>query len=324
MKPLCVAAAFGALISLSVIEALASNYPSRPVELIVPFAASGSSDVIARIVGQVVSERWGQSVVVLDKPGATGEVGSEYVSHAAPDGYTLLAASASTHTMLPAFRSDLPYNTMTAFDPVTLLAAYPNMLVVNPNRIQATTVSELIDLLKKDPDKYTCASSGTGGSSHFACELFKLKTKTRMIHVPYKGSGPAMADLLAGNVDLIFDNMSTVWPQVVQGRLRALGVCGPSRTTLAPNVPAIAETIPGFEVTSWLGIVAPAGTPKPVINTIAANFRDAIATPEVQKQLAVLGATAISDTPQAFAEFIYDDFRKWQDVALKAHIQESK
>lgn len=324
MKPLCVAAAFGALISLSVIEALASNYPSRPVELIVPFAASGSSDVIARIVGQVVSERWGQSVVVLDKPGATGEVGSEYVSHAAPDGYTLLAASASTHTMLPAFRSDLPYNTITAFDPVTLLAAYPNMLVVNPNRIQATTVSELIDLLKKDPDKYTCASSGTGGSSHFACELFKLKTKTRMIHVPYKGSGPAMADLLAGNVDLIFDNMSTVWSQVVQGRLRALGVCGPSRTTLAPNVPAIAETIPGFEVTSWLGIVAPAGTPKPVINTIAANFRDAIATPEVQKQLAVLGATAISDTPQAFAEFIYDDFRKWQDVALKAHIQESK
>lgn len=313
-----------AIISVSVIHVWADSYPSRPVELVVPFAASGSSDVIARIVGQAVSAQWGQPIVVLDKPGATGAIGSEYVAHAAPDGYTLLAASASTHTMLPAFRSDLPYDTMTAFDPVTLLAAYPNMLVVNPNRVPVTTVAELIDLLKKKSGKYTCASSGTGGSSHFACELFKLQTKTQMVHVPYRGSAPALADLLAGNVDLIFDNMSTVWPLVLQGRLRALGVCGLKRTALAPNVPTIAETIPGFEVTSWLGIVAPADTPKPVIDTIADNFHDALGRPDIQKQLTDLGATVTSDTPKEFAAFIKDDSRKWRDVAQKAHIQEKQ
>jgi tripartite-type tricarboxylate transporter receptor subunit TctC len=308
----------------SVVRVFAGAYPDRPVELVVPFAAGGASDVIGRIVAKAVSAQWEQPIVVVDKPGATGAIASEYVAHAAPDGYTLLAASASTHTMLPAFRNDLPYDTISSFEPVTLLAAYPNMLVVNPKKVPATNVAELIDLLKKNPGKYTCASSGVGGSSHFACELFKLQTKTEMTHVPYKGSGPAMADLIAANVDLTFDNMSNVWPQVLQGQLRALGVCSLERSPFAPNVPAIAETVPGFEVTSWLGIVAPAQTPKSVVETLAAKFHAAISNPAVQKQLADLGATAMTDTSVEFAAFIQRDLRKWQDVANKAHIHETQ
>lgn len=303
---------------------LASPFPDRPVELVVPFAAGGGSDVVGRIAAEVVSTQWGQPVIVVDKPGATGAIGSEYVAHAPPDGYTLLAASASTDTMLPAFRSDLPFDPLSSFEPVTLIATYPNMLVVNPKKVSATNITELIDLLKKNPDKYTCASSGVGGSSHFACELFKLQTKTQMIYVPYKGSGPAVADLIAGNVDLIFDNMSNVWPQVLQGQLRALGVCSRERSVFAPDVPAVAETIPGFEVTSWLGIVAPAKTPKSIVGKIATNFHTAIAKQAVQKQLADLGATAASDTPAEFATFIQDDLRKWRDVASKAHIHETQ
>lgn len=308
----------------SVVRVFGDAYPDRPVELVVPFAAGGASDVIGRIVANAVSAQWQQPIVVVDKPGATGAIASEYVAHAAPDGYTLLAASASTHTMLPAFRNDLPYDAISSFEPITLLAAYPNMLVVNSKKVPATNVAELIDLLKRNPGKYTCASSGVGGSSHFACELFKLQTKTQMTHVPYKGSGPAVADLIAGNVDLTFDNMSNVWPQVLQGELRALGVCGLARSPFAPNIPAIAETIPGFEVTSWLGIVAPAQTPKSVVEALAAQFHAAIVNPAVRKQLADLGATTMTDTSVEFAAFIQNDLRKWQDVARKAHIHETQ
>lgn len=327
MKPFSVA--FGTVISViatfaSVVRVPAGAYPERPVELIIPFAPGGASDVIGRIFANAISAKWKQSLLVVDKPGATGAIASEYVAHAVPDGYTLLAASASTHTMLPAFRNDLPYDVISSFEPITLVAAYPNMLVVNPKKVPATNVAELIDLLKKNPGKYICASSGVGGSSHFACELFKLQTKTSMTHVPYKGSGPALADLIAGNVDLTFDNMSNVWPQVLQGQLRALGVCSLERSPFSPSVPAIAETIPGFEVTSWLGIVAPAQTPKSIVEEIATIFHAAVAKPAVQKQLGDLAATAMSDTPAEFATFIQNDLRKWQDVANKAQIHQTE
>src|SRR5262249_24681911 len=216
------------------------SYPSRQVELVVPFPAG----VGAGMVAQVASEAWGQPVVVQNKAGATGAIGSEYVARAAPDGYTLLLATGSTHAVLPAYRTDLPYDTVTSFAPATLVAIIPNMLVVNPKKVPVASIAELIKYLKDNPGKLNFASSGPGSSIHFAGELFKLMTHTEMTHVAYRGSAPALNDLLAGSVDLIFDNMPVVWPQVQQGNLRALGVASRERTPLAPEIPAIAETLP--------------------------------------------------------------------------------
>src|SRR5262249_17407862 len=200
-----------------------ASYPARPIELVVPFPAGGATDVIARLTAQSVSEKTRQLVVIQNKAGATGAIGSEYVARATPDGYTLLVATASTHAGLPAYRSDLSYDTVSSFETATLLATFPNLLVVNPKKVPVHTVAELIALMKSKPGQFNFGSSGLGGSVHFAGELFKLMTRTEMVHVPYRGSAPALNDLLAGNVDLIFDNITTVWPQVQQGNLRALG-----------------------------------------------------------------------------------------------------
>jgi tripartite-type tricarboxylate transporter receptor subunit TctC len=297
----------------------AAAYPTRPVELVIPFPAGGTTDVIARMVAQLVSEQWGQPVVVVNRAGATGVIASEYVARAKPDGYTLLVATASTHAILPAYRTDLPYDTVTSFAPATLLSTFPNMLVVNP-RLPATNVAEFIQLLKANPGKFNCASSGIGGSSHFACELFKMMTQTEMTHVPYKGSAPAINDVIAGTVELMFDNMSTVWPQVQQGRLRALGVASLERTPLAPDMPAIAETVPGFDVTSWIGVVAPGATPPAIVERISKAFAAAVNRPDIAQKLNALGATASTNSPEQFRNFIRDDRAKWQRVAKEAQI----
>jgi tripartite-type tricarboxylate transporter receptor subunit TctC len=289
------------------------------VELVVPFPAGGTTDVIARLVAQAVSEKWGHAVVVTNKAGATGAIASEYVARAKPDGYTLLVATASTHAVLPAYRSDLPYNTVTSFAPATLLASFPNMLVVNP-KLPVRNVQELIALLKKEPGKLNFSSSGVGGTGHFAGELFKLMTGTDMTHVPYRGSAPALNDLIAGSVDLTIDNISTVWPQVKQGQLRALGVAGLRRTPLAPNIPAIAETVPGFEFTSWVGVVAPKGTPPAIVEKISNSFAAAVKQPRITEKLGELGATSSTDSPSEFADFIRADREKWKSVAAEAHI----
>ena len=296
-----------------------ATYPAMNVELIVPFPAGGTTDVIARLVAQTVSEKWGRPVIVTNKAGATGAIASEYVARAKPDGYTLLVATASTHAVLPAYRLDLRYDTVSSFAPATLLATFPNMLVVNP-KIAANTVQQLIDLLKKRPGELNFASSGVGGSGHFGGELFKLLTKTDMKHVPYRGSAPALNDLIAGNVELTIDNMSTVWPQVKQGTLRALGVASLARTPLAPDVPAISETVPGFEVTSWVGVVAPAGTPSSIIEKISRDFAAAVNQPKIAKQLEEFGATSVTDSPSEFGEFIRADREKWKKVAAEARI----
>jgi len=194
-----------------------ANYPTRPIELVVPFPAGGATDVIARLAAQSITEKTGQLVVIQNKAGATGAIGSEYVARATPDGYTLLVATASTHAVLPAYRRDLSYDTVSSFETATLLATFPNLLVVNPKKVPVHTAAELIALLKSKPGQLNFGSSGLGGSVHFAGELFKLMTRTEMLHVPYRGSAPALNDLLAGNVDLVFDNITTVWPQVQRG-----------------------------------------------------------------------------------------------------------
>jgi tripartite-type tricarboxylate transporter receptor subunit TctC len=301
-----------------------ADYPTRQIEVVVPFPAGGATDVIARMTSRIVSEKLGQPVVIQNKAGATGAIGSEYVAKAKPDGYTLLVATASTHAVLPAYRTDLPYDTVKSFAAVTLLATFPNLLVVNPQKVPSKTVPEFIEYLKSQPGKINFASSGSGSSLHFAGELFKLMSKTNMQHIPYRGSAPALNDLLAGNVDLVFDNMTTVLPQVREGRLRALGVASLKRTPLAPDIPAIAETLPGFEATSWVGVVGPAGVPAPILNKLAAAFHAAMADPEVVTRLKALGATPETDTPAEFQQFILADRSKWIKLAKDAHIVQEK
>ncbi len=297
-----------------------TNFPSKPVELVVPFPPGGATDVIARIAGQHVSQRWGKPVIIQNKTGATGAIGGEYVARATPNGYTLLVATASTHAVLPAYRSDLKYDTVESFDAATLLATFPNLLVVNPKKVPAKTVAEFIEFLNSHPGEVNFGSSGSGSSVHFAGELFKLMTYTEMNHVPYRGSAPALTDLLAGNIDVVFDNITAVWPQVQRGAIRALGVASLERTPLAPDIPAIAETVPGYEATSWVGIVTPAGVPHPILEKISSAFIDAVKPLEVVKRLAELGATVVTDTPAEFKKFIADDRAKWQRLVKEAKI----
>ena len=239
----------------------------------VPFPAGGATDVIARLVADLVSKEWKRPIVINNRAGATGAIGSEYVARAKPDGYTLMIATGSTHAVLPAYRHDLPYDTVTSFAPATLLAVFPNILVVNPKKVPATDLPAFIEHAKKNPGKLTYGSSGKGSSIHLAGELFKLMTGTDMVHVPYRGSAPAVTDLLAGHIDLMFDNMSSIWSQVQDGSLRALGVASLDRTPLAPDLPAIAETLSGFEATTWVGVVGPAGIPNDVPRKDLPGFR---------------------------------------------------
>ena len=296
-----------------------ASYPARQIELVVPFPAGGGADVSARMVAQIASETLGQPIIIQNKAGATGTIGSEYVARAAPDGYTILLATGSTHAVLPAYRSDLPYDTVTSFAPATLVAIIPNMLVVN-KKVPAASVAELIAYAKANPGKLNFASSGPGSSLHFAGELFKLMTHTDMTHVAYRGSAPALNDLLAGSVDLVFDNLPVVWPQAQQGNLRALGVATRERTPLAPGVPAIAETLPGFEAVSWVGIVAPAGTPPAIVDKLSQAFGAAVARADITARFKELGFTPARNTPAELAQFIRDDRAKWRRVAREAKL----
>lgn len=313
LKPFATAIAWVATGALCAVSASAQErFPSKPVSIIVPFAAGGATDAIARVVGQKLGERWGQPVVVDNRAGATGAIGSMAVARAPADGYTLLLATASTHSVAPAVNPKLPY-TMKDFSAVSLVATFPNMLVVHPS-VPARTVPEFIALLKAEPSKYNFASTGAGGSVHLAAELFKIATRTEMVHVPFKGSGAAMAELLSGRVQVAFDNIPPVWAQVQQGKLRALAVTGLERSPTAPDVPTVAETVPGFEATTWVGLMAPVGLPPAIAAKIAADTHEVMQLPEVRKKLLEQGSTAVGGTPEQFTRFVADDTDKWRKV----------
>jgi tripartite-type tricarboxylate transporter receptor subunit TctC len=289
-------------------------YPERPVRLLVPFPAGGATDIIARMVAERMSGAWHRPVVVENVSGAAGAIGTAQAAKAAPDGYTLLMATGTTTTLLPHLRSDLSYQPMRDFNAVTLIASFPNMLVVRPG-LPAHSVRELIDLVRANPGKYSYASSGYGASPHLAAEWFKLLTKTDILHVPFTGSAPALPALLGGHVDMMFDTMPTVWPLAQEGKLRALGVTTAERVPFAPDVPAIAETLPDYEVTSWLGIVVPAGTPPEIRARIAAPILQFIEDPVVVQRLRDYGAVAAKpNTPEEFAAAMRRDDDKWQHV----------
>lgn len=294
-------------------------YPAKAVRVVVPFPPGGATDVITRLVAHKMTEAWKQPVVVENKAGATGAVGATFVAKSDPDGYTILMGTASTHSVAPAANSKLPYKNLEDFTPVSLVATFPNMLVVHPS-VPAKNVRELIALVKANPGKYNYASTGIGGSVHLAAELFKLMTQTEIVHVPYKGSAPALNDLLSGQVHMAFDNMTTVWPHAQAGRLRALGVAGQERSPAAPDVPAIAEALPGFEANSWVGFFGPAGLPQDIAQAFAAQTRRALGAPEVTQKLRELGANPAPSSPGEFAAFVKNDTERWRKVAQAANI----
>lgn len=299
-----------------------ANYPTRPVTLVVGYAAGGATDIVARLTAKALTEKLGQSVVVENRAGANSNIGAEAVYRAAPDGYTLYVGSIANTVNQTLYR-DLPYKFDHAFAPIGLLATVPNILVVNPE-VPAKNVAEYIALAKKNPGKVTCASSGAGSSIHLSCELFKLATGTDILHVPYRGSGPAVTDLLGGQVDSMFDNMPSALPQVKAGKLRALGVTSPQRAPFAPDVPTLQESgVKDFAVQSWFGLIAPKGTPQPVIDRLSTALNEILGSPEITAAYAKSGFVAPQqpNTPATFQAWIDDETAKWANVVKSANIK---
>src|SRR5262245_22452995 len=316
---LLVALAIGALAGDGAVAQ--ATYPEKSVRLIVPFPAGGATDILARLIAERLASAFGKPVVVENVSGAAGATGTAQAAKAAPDGYTLLTAVATTTTLLPHLRRDLPYDPLRDFDAVTLVASFPNLLVVRP-AVPANDVRQLIDLLRANPGKYSYASSGFGASPHLSAEGFKLVTKTDVLHVPFTGSAPALPALLGGHVDLMFDTLPSVLPLVQEGKLRALGVTTAERVPFLPNIPAIAETLPDFDVTSWLGVVVPAGTPAEIRARIAAPRAEFIRDPAVVARLRDVGAVAAKpNTPEEFAAWMRRDYEKWGRVVRETGIK---
>jgi len=312
----------GAVAILTALAAPASaqEWPARQVNLIVPFSAGGTTDLFGRLLAQHMHQKFGQPFIVENRAGAGGNLGAAAVAKAAPDGYTFLVGTVSTHAINPFIYTKLPYDTVKDFQPVSLIARLPNILVVHPS-LPANNVPELIAYLKANPDKMSYGSSGVGTSIHLAAELFKIKTGTTMTHVPFRSSGDIMNNLTGGHINLAFDNITLAWPQVKAGNLRALAVSSTERSAIAPDVPTVADTIPGFAATSWHGVFAPAGTPKATVDKMAAEMKRILELPEVKDKLFEIGAVASPMTPDDFAKFIDVERTKWQDVVKAAGVK---
>ncbi|HZA49135.1 MAG TPA: tripartite tricarboxylate transporter substrate binding protein [Myxococcaceae bacterium] len=308
-------AAVAAMLLLASAAALAAEpYPSKPIKVIVPFPAGGTTDLVARVIGQELTKAWGQQVVVENRPGAGGNIGSEAAAKSPPDGYTLLMGTVGTHGINPSLYKKLPYDAVKDFAPITLATSGPNILVVHPS-LPAKSVKELIAYAKANPAKLNFASSGNGTSIHLCGELFKTKTGLQMTHVPYKGSAPAVTDLIGGQVQLMFDNMPSAWPHVKTGKLRALAVTTAKRSQTAPDLPTIAESgVPGFDATSWFGLLAPAGTPKEIVTKLNKETVRILKTPEVKERLLAQGAEPVGNSPEQFAAHIKAEIEKWRKV----------
>jgi tripartite-type tricarboxylate transporter receptor subunit TctC len=299
--------------------AAAETWPSQPLHLIVPFPPGGVTDVMARTVAARLSEELGQSVVVDNRAGASGIVGAEAAGHAAPDGYTLLMGNISTLAINSATFAKLPYDPITSFAPVSMVAIQPLLVVVHP-ALPVKTVPELVALAKARPETLPY---GTAGSSiHLAVEQFSTVAGIRMNHIPYKGSAPAINDLVGGQIQVLFDPFSSVYPQVAAGKARALAVTTAHRSSVAPDVPTLAEAgYPGFDVSSWQGIVVPAGTPQPIVEKLHATLVKILGEPGVKAQFAQQGAEAAPGTPEDFGSYIAAEISRWKKVAQDAGVQ---
>jgi tripartite-type tricarboxylate transporter receptor subunit TctC len=296
----------------------AQTYPSKAIRLIVPFPPGGSNDIVGRMVGQQLGERLGQSVVIDNRGGAGGTIGTDMAAKATPDGYTLLLVSVA-HAFNPAMYRKLPYDPEKAFVPIGMVAAGPVALMVYPG-VPAHSVKELIALAKASPGKLNYATAGIGSFQHLASELFKLQTGVEMVHIPYKGGGPAMMDTIAGQAQVNMASLIQVGPHVKSGKLRLLATSGTKRSSLFPDVPTVAETVPGYDATNWWGLIAPAGTPQPVVSKLSSELEALLKSDETKKRVESEGADIIRMTPAEFGRFISDETQKWAAVVKQAGI----
>ncbi len=300
--------------------ALAQSFPAKPVRLVVAFPAGGGVDIVARLLSPKLAEAWGQQVIVDNRAGASGVIGTEFAARSAPDGHTLLIGTLGNLAVNQHLIATMPVDPLRDFAPITQVVAVHFVLVANP-ALPARSVPELIALARSRPGQLNYSSSGPGGAPHLAGELFKSMAKVDLVHVPYKGSAPSFQDLLGAQVSLTFDSLVQALPYIRDGRLRALAVLGAARTPLLPDVPTVAESLPGYELTNWFGLVAPAAVPRAVIARIHADVVRVLQDAGVSAKLSAMGATAVGNTPEQFGALLRADSEKWGTLIREAHIR---
>jgi tripartite-type tricarboxylate transporter receptor subunit TctC len=297
----------------------AQDYPTRTVKIVVPYPAGGTADVMPRIIADWLSRKWGQTVIIENRTGAGGNIGAEVAAKSDPDGYTLLATPPGPLVINQNLYPHLDFDPA-QFVPIAVIGRVSNALVVDPDKIAATTVKDFIAYAKANDGKLTDATQGNGTTSHLTSELFQLMAQVKLQNVPYRGSAPALNDLVAGSVDCMFDNLGVSMQLVKAGRLRLIAVASPQRLPSLPDVPTIAETLPGFAAVTWYAIVAPPGTPAAIVDKVNAGVNEALHDPEVQKRLADLSAEPAGGTPQATAAYFHDEAERWKNVITSAHV----
>ncbi len=304
----------------TIAPAYAQTYPVKPIRIIIPFPIGGIADVFARVIGGKLNETWGQPVVVENRAGAGGNIAAEFVAKSAPDGYTLVVGSIGTHAVNVSLFRKLPFDPVRDFAPISMMLEAEGLLVLHPS-VPAKNVKELIALAKARPGQIIYASAGNGTAGHLSGELLKSMAKVEMVHVPYKGNVPAITDLIGGQTSLLFATMPTVLPHVKSGRLNAIAVTGAKRSPAAPDLPAIAETLPGYDVTNWVGAFAPAGTPRDVVTKLHAEIVRVMQAPDIQKRLLTEGAKFTPLSPDQFGDFVKSEIAKWAKVIQQAGIR---
>ena len=309
-----------ALSAAAIVSASAQDYPDRAVKIVVPFAAGGTADAVPRFVGEWLSRKWGQSVVIENRTGAAGNIGAEFVYNAAPDGYTLLSSPPPPLVINQNLYPKLGFDPA-KFEPIIVMAHVPNALIVNPKNLKASSVAELVAYLKANPDKVTAATQGNGTTSHLTAALFEVMAGVKMRFIPYRGSAPALQGLLAGDVDLMFDNLGVSLPLVEAGSLKLLAVAASKRLPSLPDMPVIAETLPGFEAVAWYAIMAPPNTPKSITAKINADVNEALRQPELQERLRKLSAETFGGSIEKTAKYLQEEVERWGNVIKAADVK---
>jgi len=301
--------------------ATAADYPTRPIRIVVAYTPAGATDILARAIGQKMTESWGQSVIIENRPGAAGNIGTELAAKATPDGYTLIMGTAGTHGINPNLYRKLGWDPIKSFEPISLVAMVPNIMVVN-NVLPVKSVKELIAYAKANPGKLNYGSPGVGSTAHLSMELFKSMTGADLNHIPYKGSAGVLADLMGGQIAVTMDNIPPYLPQVKAGKIRALAVSPARRSPAAPDLPTVAEAgVPGYESGAWFGLLAPAHTPKAIVDKLSAETARILKLPDVAERLSALGAEPVGSTPAEFAALIKAENAKWAKVIKEAHVE---
>jgi tripartite-type tricarboxylate transporter receptor subunit TctC len=298
----------------------AAAFPSKPVRIIVAFPPGGGTDIVARVVGARLSEGWGQPVVVENRAGASGTIGTEMAARADPDGYTLFMATMGNMTANQHLYANMSVDPLRAFAPITKVVDVHFVLLANPT-LQATNVKELIELAKREPGKIAYSSSGPGGAPHLAMELFKRQAGVDLAHIPYKGSAPSFNDLIGGRVLLTMDSLVQSYPHIKSGRLKALAVLGPKRTALLPEVPTVGETLPGYALTNWFGLLAPSAVSKDIVSNIHADVTKVLREADIRKRIEDLGADVVGNTPEDFGAAMRAESAQWAEIIKAAHIK---